>query len=363
MRILQIITELRPAGAEKVLMLLARGLQAKGHEPHIISLKPLPEPPFDEIVHSLQKSGIPVYSLDLTRTLPWAALTLHKFIQVISPDLIHSHLFHPNLLTRISCRPSRCRLVNTIHVADRRPGRWWQFLVDRLTRQRNVRFTAVSKAVAKFYAGKVGLKEANIRVIYNGIESPPPTSKEQKSALLREWNLGNCQRIIGSAGRLAHQKGYDRLLALLPQLGEHIPTGETWGIVILGEGPERPVLEKLASAAPDNLKVRLPGFRSDAAQCMQAFDLFVMPSRYEGFGLSLAEAMASGIPVVASNVDSLPELCEQYSPAKCISFADRNVALDALTSKSVSTPKHKCTNPFPADAMVEQYLKLYEATQ
>lgn len=363
MRILQIITELRPAGAEKVVMLLARGLQANGHELHIISLKPLPEPPFNEIVHNLQESGIPVYSLDLTRTFPWAALTLRRFIQVISPDIIHSHLFHPNLLTRISCRPAGCRLINTIHVADRRPGRWWQFLIDRLTRRQKVRFTAVSKAVAQFYAAKTGTKETNISVIYNGIQTPSPLAEHQKLALRREWDLVNCQRVIGSAGRLAHQKGYDRLLELLPQMGERIPTGERWGIIILGEGPERPTLEKLASAAPDNLQVRLPGFRYDAAQCIQAFDLFVMPSRYEGFGLSLAEAMASGIPVVAANVDSLPELCEQYPAAKCISFADTAVAIDTLVSTPISPPNHKFTNPFPVNAMVDQYLKLYESTQ
>lgn len=363
MRILQVITELRPAGAEKVVLLLSRELKKRGHELHVVSLKPLPEAPYDGIVRQLNANGIPVHSLGLTRAMPWRALRLRRLIRAIAPDIIHSHLFHPNLLTRLLRSSASISLVNTIHVVERRRSRIWHFFLDRLTRRRCDSITAVSQAVRDFHAPRIGAGEDEITVICNGVEIPRKLSAEQKQHIRGELGLADCTRIIGSIGRLAHQKGYDRLLGLLPELGNAIPRGETWGIAIIGEGPERPHLEKLAAKAPSNIIVRLPGFRSDAARCIQAFDLFVMPSRYEGCPMALLEACTAGVPAVISQIDSVKEISRQCSNAVPASFDQRSCAVKVLITVARQKLVDSSCSAFSGETMAEKYAELYRKTQ
>jgi glycosyltransferase involved in cell wall biosynthesis len=160
-------------------------------------------------------------------------------------------------------------------------------------------------------------------------------------------------------GRLDWQKGFDLLLRLLPDLGRDVPDGQRWGLVILGEGIERAALEALALRSPQAIRVVLPGFRKDAAACIGAFDLFVMPSRYEGFGLTLAEAMCHGVPILASPVDSLPELLEGYPNARLADFAADDCAAIAAMLELVEHAERTPACPFTLDAMVEAYSALY----
>ena len=124
-------------------------------------------------------------------------------------------------------------------------------------------------------------------MIYNGSDRVAPASAEQLRQLKKEWGLEPCRKIIGSVGRLDWQKGYDLLFGVLPELSRRIPRNESVGIVVIGDGPER---EKLAAQVRGmeeqcpNLKICLPGYRKDAASLIAMFDLFVMPSRYEGYG-------------------------------------------------------------------------------
>ena len=79
-----------------------------------------------------------------------------------------------------------------------------------------------------------------------------------------------------------------------------MPEGERWGVVVIGEGPERDDLERrVREMSFPNLTFALPGYRSDARSLMAAFDVMVVPSRYEGYGLTLTEAMTLGLPVAS----------------------------------------------------------------
>lgn len=359
MKILQIINELRPAGAERIVLELSLGLLEKGHQTAVISLFPLPEK--SNIIDELRKYQIPVLSLGVTKWRIWKMFGLARHIKNLKPDIVHAHLFHANLASRLASLRRDYKLVNTVHANDRRNGRFWVFGLDRITLTLCDSQTAVSYAVRDFHSRKLGVSGQTMPVIYNGIPPPPALTSKEREELRNQWKVGRCQKIIGSVGRLHSQKGYDRLIKLLPILQSYIPEGEKWGVVILGEGEERSRLESLCRQCPDNIVVRLPGFRKDAAQCIGAFDLFVMPSRYEGFGLTLVEAMAHGVPVLANHIDSLPELLAVYPNGRTINFYDADEKKIAQTIAAMALQQSADGQaPFTVTKMVNGYCELYE---
>jgi glycosyltransferase involved in cell wall biosynthesis len=335
----------------------------------VVSLRPLPKESF--IVERLRFAKIPVETLGMTKWTPFRGFRFRKMLREFRPDIVHAHLIHANLLSRLF-KAGGVPVVNTVHIAERRPGKTWHFLWDHLTLGRCTAQTAVSRAVSDFHAEKLGVPFDSFTVIYNGIEPPKPLSSEEKTVLRTEWGIGDCKRVIGSVGRLDLQKGYDLLLDTIEVLDYLIPNGERWGVVLIGDGPERKELED--HVAQQNLKkivVRFPGFRSDADRAMGAFDLFVMPSRYEGFGLTLLEAMNHGLPVLASDADSLPELLEGYERGQIVRFLPGNETETAEAicemaignrgqngEKSVLSDERK--RFFSGERMASEYVSLYE---
>jgi len=369
MNIVQVITELHPAGAERIVANLSIDLKRMGHNVIVISLQPLPDNSI--IVDELLENNIPVNSLNLTKWTPWRIFRLRKFLLSNYTNsefnvqssmfnlIVHSHLIHANIACRLNnIFGLKFKLINTIHIAEKRKRKSWHFILDKLTFRFCSYQTAVSKAAAEYHAKKLKIPTEKIKVISNGIKPPNHLTLEKVNELKQEWGFENCNKIIGSVGRLNWQKGYDIFLKLLPELGKIIPKKETWGIVIIGEGVERKKLEDLIKTIPDNIKVILPGYRSDAADCIGAFDLFVMPSRYEGFGLTLVEAMAHGIPCLCSDADSLPEIISQYSNGKTTNFS-RSDCLDDI-SQYINKPFIEPVNNYSIDRMIKSYLKLYK---
>ena len=359
MRIVQLITELRPAGAEQVVSTLSVGLKNRGHEVHVIALQKIPTD--SPVVTNLLKHKIPVIGLNITKLTPWRILEIRKVYQKIGPHLVHSHLIHANIASRLFCPPAPAVLFNTVHIAERRRGKGWHFLLDRLTFNRCDCQTCVSHAVKEFHAHRIGVDKACFPVVYNGVPQIKLLNEQQISTLIAEWGLQDCSRIVGSVGRLDYQKGYDMLLGLLKRAAGYLATGEKIGVVILGEGPERKRLERIAGEIPENISVRLPGFRADAANCIGAFNLYVMPSRYEGFGLTLVEAMAHGVPILINSVDSLPELIRGYENGECINFGRESPA--EFSNRVIHQSKKKKIEPwtpFSIDSMVNSYETLYK---
>lgn len=358
MNVVQVMTELRPAGAERVVADLSLGLLERGHHVQVVSL--LARPPESRILDELEAAHVPVHSLGVSRGAPWRGSRLQSLLASLRPELVHSHLFHPNLLTRLAPKNRTWALVNTVHVAERRRWRGWQFVLDRWSQHRSDAVTAVSVAVRNQLAERTRVAPETIPVIYNGIRAPRRLSSAEVAHMRSRWGVGDCTRVLGSVGRLHFQKGYDRLLALLPAMARFVPDGERWAVVVVGEGNERRALERLASLAPPAFKVVLPGFSSDGSECSAAFDVFLMPSRYEGFGLALAEAMAHGTPALVSSADSLPELAARCPAVRIVDFSPGAVSalVDGITE--LAAGPRSPSLPFPMAGMVDSYVELYE---
>jgi len=358
-RIVHAIVGLEPFGAETMVATLVEGQWRRGHEAHVATLSKLgADSPLPARIRS---TGAEVSTGRLTKSAPWRALDLGRRLAGFRPDVVHAHLFHANLLTRIAPGRPRVPLVNTIHNTDRRDF-GWRILADRLTLRRCAAVTAVSAAAASFHARRTGQPPEAVRVIRNGIVPPRTLAKDDIAALRAEWGVADCSRVIGCVGRLVPEKGFDRLLEILPLLATHVPREETWAIVILGEGREGARLRQIADGAPACFRVLLPGYREGASEAVGAFDVLAVPSRSEGFGLVAAEAQAHGMGIVAQDRDALPEVLDGYGNAVLTDFhgSDPLPAVEALGQMASAPPPHRPRAPYTADEMVEEYLSLYE---
>ena len=119
-----------------------------------------------------------------------------------------------------------------------------------------------------------------------------------------QWGLAQGQRAVLFVGRLDHQKGIDVLLEAIERLG-----GRGLQFFLAGDGPQRRMAEAFAAAHPE-LGVHLLGFVSDLRETFGAADLFVLPSRWEGWPLALAEAMAAGLPCIGANSPGIRDIIE-----------------------------------------------------
>ena len=361
MKILQVMTELGFGGAERVVWDLSRALTAQGHTVFLAVMKDLPEKNMKE---DFKQIGIYPDILKINSFRDWKkSKKLRKLIREYQPDVIHSHLMHPNLIARIANYKTGIPLVNTIHISERRSGQSLFFLLDSLTHPLCSCYTAVSDASARFHEKKVHLKEGSIRTIRNGVDPAAVRTADELEEAKDRWQVRMCNKLLGAVGRLNPQKGFDRLLRVLSSLEQQVPQGETWGVVILGEGEERKNLEEqLSNCSHRNLVVRLPGFEKDAASYAQAFDAFVMPSRYEGYGLVLAEAISLGLPCVYAPVDSLPELAEGVPNAFPARFdrPDKDAETAEIIANALSMPRSEKRTLCSVGSMAAEYLALYE---
>ena len=363
MKALFLITGLFPGGAERIVLETVRGLLAAGHQTVVVSLQPEPPPEVRTIVDELERLGVRPYFLNLSFRRIFRLAALVRIIRKESPDVVHSHLMHANLTARIARLFCRFPLINTLHIAERRQTRTVKMLfrLDRLTFSLCDCCTAVSRAAARFHEQRCGLKEGTIRVVYNGSDPVRPKPAEEIAAVRREWGLDAAEKIIGAIGRLDWQKGYDIFLRGLPALRPLIEPGKRWGVLLIGDGPESAELHRLAAEIERDmpeLRIVLPGYRPDAARLLPMFDLFVMPSRYEGFGLTLTEAMSLGIPALCSNADSLPELCEK-SPENTLTADFSAPGLTEIYRRALQLPHLPGKTLFTTAEMTENYLKLY----
>ena len=361
--ILFIITGLYPGGAEKIVLELVRNLLRRGYSCTVVSLQKRPCGKEQTLVNALEEAGAEVIFLGVDLLHLWRLSALRKIVKDKKPSIIHSHLMHGNLAGRFAAWGSSIPLVNTIHIAEKRNCFKVKilFLLDRLTRRQCGVCTAVSPAAAHFHEKRCSMQEGSIRVILNGSDPVRQASAEESKAFREKYGLESVQKIIGSLGRLDPQKGYDLFLETAEELHELIPEDEHWGILLMGEGPERRKLEEIISRkAPvcPRLKFVLTGYLPDGRSFLGVPDLFVMPSRYEGFGLTLTEALSCGTPCLCSEADSLPGLCA-LSPENTLCAPFIPGKMKEVYRKALSLPRTKGKVLHDCSAMTDEYLSLY----
>lgn len=301
MRILYVITGLGNGGAERVVCDLANEMFKKGHDVKIIYLTgdALTKPDYKEI--ELIKANLN----DFKSLLP-TYVRLVKIIRKFRPDVVHSHMVHANILMRLVriTAPIK-KLICTAHNSNE--GGALRMLSYRVTHNLANISTNVSQEATEEFEGMGAVPNNGMQTVYNGIDlerfNRIPEAREK---LEKELDLTEGCRIILAVGRFNEQKDYPNLLKAISSLKKE--TTYLFKVVIAGDGELRNLIEDMIGSLGLEKEVVLLGRRSDIPELMSAADLFVLPSKYEGFGLVVAEAMACECLVVATDCGGVAEV-------------------------------------------------------
>ncbi len=301
-RILYVSTSTTVGGAEKTLYTLATLLDPKCCQvAGVVSVKP--EGPY---ARKLKLQGITTESLGLAGSPRSAdAARLAAIIERERPDLVHAIMYQAIQLCRLA-KPRvgfPFQLVASPRV-NYRSRSWWTRLVDRWLKERDDLLIAECEASRRFLIQRMGYSPSKVITIRNGVDLAGwPTSKIERQKKRMELRLNSGELLIGAIGRLDKQKGFSTLIDAMAELKD-----SPLRCAILGEGPERAALEALVRKNHLEKSVWLLGEKDDIPSWLSALDLYCLPSVWEGLPNSLLEAMALGLPVVASAVDGVPEV-------------------------------------------------------
>ncbi|MCR6629395.1 MAG: glycosyltransferase [Magnetospirillum sp.] len=305
MRILHVITTINRGGAENHLNDLVHAQRAAGHEVAVAYLKG-----DGYWAESLAAIGVPTYALGLGYygdVRPVAKLA--ALIRRLSPAVLHAHMPPAEVYSRLALALARrkCRYIVSKHNDEPFHHGIGQAWMARWAARRADGIIAISGAVARFLRTQ-GLPADKIRQVHYGLDPIPygQVAAAQVEAVRQEWGIARGTMVVGSVGRLVPQKAMHVLLQGFAQFADAaiLPTR----LVIVGTGPLEGELRLEARKLGIEDRVVWAGFRTDIAAVMAAFDVFVLTSAWEGFGLVLLEAMAANRPIVASRISAIPEI-------------------------------------------------------
>jgi glycosyltransferase involved in cell wall biosynthesis len=226
-----------------------------------------------------------------------------------------------------------------------------QRLLKRVMSRRLAAHVAVGERTARALEEMVGLRHGSVRTIYNGVPEVP----------LDPLPRADNGLVIGSVGRLDVQKGFDVLIRALAQLPEA-------RLVLIGDGPQRNELAALAAELAVADRVEMIGWRDDARRRLGSFDIFALPSRFEGFPLSIIEAMLAGTAVVATDIASIPEAVVHGQTGLLVRPEDPDQLAAALSEllydgerrRTLADAARECAREhFTSAVMARRFIDLY----
>jgi glycosyltransferase involved in cell wall biosynthesis len=299
MKVLLTITGLGMGGAERMVADLADRLVATGCQVLVVYLKgPLQVHP--------RRAEVNVVGLGMNspKSILEGCFKLRKLIREFRPDIVHSHMFHATLLTRLlRLTTSVPRMISTMHAGY--AGGPFRVLAYRLTDRLTDISTNVSCVAMDNFVASHAVRLGRMVVVYNGIsvEEFQP-SFETRARIRTSFGVAEDCKLFLAVGRLVPQKDYPNLLQALARLPHELD----FRLLIAGDGPLRPQLEAMVDDLGLSSRVRLLGIRQDVPALMAAADVFVLSSVGEPFGLVVAEAMASECVVVATDTGGVREV-------------------------------------------------------
>lgn len=310
MHVMHVIDSMHGGGAETSLLELVPALETHGVRTSIVSLLP------DDGGLECRLDALGLSRTRLKRRDPFSrTLELRKLIAAQSPDVLHTTLLFANLTGRIATRRLHTPVVTTLanqdygpeHRADSRYGPWGvrsAHAADLLTVPFTTCFHAISVDVAKVMGRRLRIPDVRIQVVYRGRDPgrlgvPTLARRLRTRAAL---SIDAETPVVLSVARLDRQKGVDTTVDAFRRLLNRIPNA-----VLLVAGRPGNASAEVRAKAQGCPAVRLLGHRTDVADLMCAADVLSFPSRWEGLGGALVEAMALRLAVVAADIPPLTE--------------------------------------------------------
>lgn len=346
-------------------MAMHLSLHIKRGTPHEVRVLSLYGRAGSDIEETLASHGIPVDYLDKHPGLDLRMFRgISRVLKAFDPQVVHSHLYILRYLAPAILSRRRCRWIHTIHsVTARETDNIGQFIHGRLFR-RQVTPVAISWGLGRSLESHYGLH--NAKVVMNGIPVADYVLDEEvgwnwrrENGLQKDLLLYTCVASFGKA------KNHLQLLDSFAVVSRKAPNAR---LLLVGDGELRgAILEKAARLGLQD-KLNLLGVRHDIPAILAASDVFVLPSLWEGNPLALMEAMAAGLPCVATRVGGVPELVQDgvtgllVEPARTDALSDAMSCLQSSATLRARLGQHAAAyarNNFGMERMGEKYLRIY----
>lgn len=338
-------------GAQQVAFLLG-GLSDRGIENVLVC------PPGAAIGQHFARSNVKVIELpcggDLDLGFAWR---LHGVLGREQPDLVHLHSRRgADVLGALAARFARIPCVLSRRV-DNPESRAWVALKYGL----HARVIAISQGIADVLASE-GVSAAKLRVVRSSLDPKPWQQAETRATFCAEFGVPEDALLIGVVAQLIERKGHRVLFEALRRL----PQRGRLRVLVFGQGPLRDALERECADLGDC--VRFAGFRKDLPRWTGALDVLVHPALMEGLGVSLLQASAAGVPIIASRAGGMPEAVADEMTGLIVPPGDADAlraALVRLIDDAVlrrrlgAQGRARIEREFSVDQMVEGNLAVY----
>jgi glycosyltransferase involved in cell wall biosynthesis len=356
MKVLHVITGLDAGGAELQLAMILRRTR---HESDVVTLYN-PGPVADKI----RAQGTTVRNIGMKSNTELAALLrLRKIIKDGQYDVVHTHLYRAQIYARPAARLAGTPVVLTTehsigetHIERRKMTRSVQALY--LTSERFSDATIAVSDIVKDRLVRWGVRPGKITVIPNGVDTDELGFDAAARARVREqFGISPDTYVIGALGRLDPNKRVDLTMeAAAPMLGDSCK------ILVIGRGEDQARLEAAAARLGITEHVIFGGYQSDTTAMMAAYDLYVAASVQETFGLSVLEALASGLPVLYTTCPALDGI--QTERARMVAGTPEALR-DEISKEHEAGPRERVADSkvferYGIESVVSQIDDLYE---
>ena len=362
LRVMQVVLSLVPGGTERLVVEIVRYLRANAIDSIVCCLDN--EGAWAQEVRDL---GIPVVALQRKPGFkPSLGRSIARLARQHQVDVVHCHHYSSFVYGQLSASLwSGPPVVFTEHgrLSDAPPSRKRR-LVNPVIGWLPAAIYAVSEDLREHMVAE-GFPRSRVTVIHNGIDPGPQISATERAAARAVLGLASEAPVVGTVGRLDPVKDFVTLIRGFATFSRELPHAR---LVIVGEGTERTALETAARESGCDHRILFTGHRQDVRALLPAFDLFVNSSIHEGISLTILEAMAAGIPVVATTVGGNPEIVTEdtgvlVSPRSpsCIAKALVDLARDEATRQRLAQAgRTRVETCFSAERMLGEYLDSYE---
>lgn len=361
---MHLVETLALGGMERVVQRLALETDASRFDVQVVCLKAV-----GVVGDELRTAGIPVSCAEVSRDRPdyLASRTIARVLQGLRPDVVHTHN-SPGLIfgaTGAWLAGTR-RIVHTEH-GRKFPDRLRYMVAERIASMVVDHVVGVTHEVTAALRRYEFIPMRKLRTVVNGVAAPAVISDvERQRVRAEDFGVRPDQFVVGFAGRFVSEKDLPNLVRAWHLVHAAHPNAV---LVLAGDGPERAAVEALVAQFGLSASLRLLGMRADVPRLLQGMDAFVMASMSEGLPLALLEAMAVGLPCVATRVGGMPAALGDGEAGWLVPSANPDALADGLiTVMTDASARHRVAEAarkrfdeqFTSRAMVQAYQALYD---